>query len=73
MATELYNPKRTIGHSDMGSVFKSDHYQSAVKEAVPVQSMGNTGISFANHMIETYLGGSKHGCFTLDHGTAMKR
>lgn len=56
MATSQYRTKETIIHSDMGSVFKSEHYRNAVKQAGLVQSMGNAGLSFANQMIESFFG-----------------
>ena len=56
IATEGYKPKGTIVHSDMGSVFKSEHYRNALKQAGLVQSMGNAGLSFANQMIESFFG-----------------
>ena len=56
IATEGYKPKGTIVHSDMGSVFKSEHYRNALKQAGLVQSMGNAGLSFANQMIERFFG-----------------
>ena len=56
MATERYKPAGTIVHSDMGSVFKSEHYRNAVKQAGLVQSMGNAGLSFANQIIESFFG-----------------
>ena len=56
MATNQYAFKETIIHSDMGSVFKSEHYRNALKQAGLVQSMGNAGLSFANQMIESFFG-----------------
>jgi len=56
IATEGYKPKGTIVHSDMGSVFKSEHYRNAVAQAGFIQSMGNAGLSFANQMIESFFG-----------------
>jgi len=56
LATHQYASKDTIIHSDMGSVFKSEHYRNAVKQAGLVQSMGNAGLSFANQMIESFFG-----------------
>ncbi|MDA2962134.1 MAG: IS3 family transposase, partial [Actinomycetota bacterium] len=56
MATSRYATRGTIIHSDMGSVFKSEHYRNAVKQAGLVQSMGNAGLSFANQMIESFFG-----------------
>ncbi len=46
----------TIIHSDMGSVFKSEHYKNAAKRAGLVQSIGNAGLSFVNQMIESFFG-----------------
>jgi len=40
----------------MGSVFKSEHYRNALKQAGLVQSTGNAGLSFANQMIESLFG-----------------
>ena len=56
MATSRYATTATITHSDMGSVFKSEHYRNAVKKAGLIQSMGNAGLSFANQMIESSFG-----------------
>lgn len=56
MATSQYKTKGTIIHSDMGSVFKSEHYRNALKQAGLVQSMGNAGLSFANQVIESFFG-----------------
>lgn len=56
MATSRYATTGTIIHSDMGSVFKSEHYRKAVRQAGLVQSMGNVGLSFANQMIESFFG-----------------
>ncbi len=56
MAISQYKTKATIIHSDMGSVFKSEHYRKAVRQAGLVQSMGNAGLSFANQMIESFFG-----------------
>lgn len=56
MATSQYETKATIIHSDMGSVFKSEHYRKAVRQAGLVQSMGNAGLSFANQAIESFFG-----------------
>ena len=56
MATTQCAFKETIIHSDMGSVFKSEHYRNALKQAGLVQSMGNAGLSFANQMIESFFG-----------------
>lgn len=56
MATSRYATNSTIIHSDMGSVFKSEHYRNAVKQAGLVQSMGNAGLSFANQAIESFFG-----------------
>jgi len=56
MATNQYTSMATIIHSDMGSVFKSEHYRSALKKAGLIQSMGNAGLSFANQMIESFFG-----------------
>jgi len=56
MATSRYATTGTIIHSDMGSVFKSEHYRNAVRQAGLVQSMGNVGLSFANQMIESFFG-----------------
>lgn len=56
VATSQYKTKGTIIHSDMGSVFKSEHYRNAVKQAGLVQSMGNAGLSFANQSIESLFG-----------------
>jgi len=56
MATSRYATTGTIIHSDMGSVFKSEHYRNAVKQAGLVQSMGNAGLSFANQVIESFFG-----------------
>jgi transposase InsO family protein len=55
-AVESHHPVKTIIHSDMGSVFKSEHYRNALKQAGLVQSMGNAGLSFANQMIESFFG-----------------
>jgi len=56
MATSRYAATGTIIHSDMGSVFKSEHYRNALKQAGLVQSMGNAGLSFANQAIESFFG-----------------
>ncbi len=56
MATSRYKTKETVIHSDMGSVFTSEHYRKAVRQAGLVQSMGNAGLSFANQMIESFFG-----------------
>jgi len=56
MATSQYKTKNTIIHSDMGSVFKSERYRNAVRQAGLIQSMGNAGLSFANQMIESFFG-----------------
>lgn len=56
MATSRYASTGTIIHSDMGSVFKSEHYRKALRQAGLVQSMGNAGLSFANQMIESFFG-----------------
>lgn len=56
MATCRYRTTGTILHSDMGSVFKSEHYRNAAKQAGLVQSMGNLGLVFANQMIESFFG-----------------
>jgi transposase InsO family protein len=56
MATSRYATTGTIIHSDMGSVFKSEHYRKAVKQAGLIQSMGNAGLSFANQAIESFFG-----------------
>ncbi len=56
MATSQYRTTGIIIHSDMGSVFKSEHYRNTVRQAGLVQSMGNAGLSFANQMIESFFG-----------------
>ncbi len=56
MATSRYATTGTIIHSDMGSVFKSERYRNAVRQAGLVQSMGNAGLSFANQAIESFFG-----------------
>ena len=56
IATDRHTPKGTIVHADMGSVFKSEHYRNAVKQAGPLPSMGNAGLSFANLMVESFFG-----------------
>lgn len=56
VATSRYATTGTIIHSDMGSVFKSEHYRNAVKLTGLVQSMGNAGLSFANQVIESFFG-----------------
>jgi len=56
MATSRYATTATIIHSDMGSVFKSERYRNAVKQAGLIQSMGNAGLSFANQSIESFFG-----------------
>ncbi len=56
IATSRYATTGTIIHSDMGSVFKSERYRKAVKQAGLVQSMGNAGLSFANQAIESFFG-----------------
>lgn len=56
MATSRYATIGTIIHSDMGSVFKSEHYRNAVKQAGLFQSMGNAGLIFANQVIESLVG-----------------
>jgi len=56
MATTHYATSGTVIHSDMGSVFKSEHYRNAVKQAGLIQSMGNAGLSFANQAIESFFG-----------------
>ncbi|MBI3429442.1 MAG: DDE-type integrase/transposase/recombinase [Actinobacteria bacterium] len=56
MAATHYATRGTIIHSDMGSVFKSERYRNAVKQAGLVQSMGNAGLSFANQAIESFFG-----------------
>jgi transposase InsO family protein len=40
----------------MGSVFKSERYRNAVRQARLIQFMGNAGLSFANQMIESFFG-----------------
>ena len=59
IATEGSKPKGTIVHSDIGSVFKSEDYRYAVAQAGFTQSMCHVGLSFANQMIESFLGRSK--------------
>ena len=56
MATFRYATTVTIINSDLGSVFKSERYRNAVKQARLVQSMGNAGLSFANQAIESFFG-----------------
>lgn len=56
MATCQYPTTGTIIHSDMGSVFKSEHYRNALKQAGLIQSMGNARLSFANQGIESFFG-----------------
>lgn len=55
-ATSRYASTGTIIHSDMESVFKSEHYRKAGRQVGLVQSMGNAGLSFANQMIESFFG-----------------
>ena len=65
-AVESHHPVKTIIHSDMGSVFKSEHYLKAIRQVGITQSMGNAGLSFANQMIESFFGKIKtellHNC-----------
>ena len=56
MAISEYATSGNIIHSDLGSVFKSERYRNALKQAGIVQSIGNAGLSFANQAIESFFG-----------------
>ena len=56
ITTEGYKPKGTVVHSDIGLVFKSEHYRNAVAQAGFIESMGNAELSFANQLIDSFFG-----------------
>jgi len=73
MATSQYASKVTIIHLDIGSVFKPKRNRNIVKQAGLVQSIVNTGLLFANQVIESFLKRLKPNQFTFVHGSPMKK
>lgn len=51
--SEKHQTPQTL-KSDVGSVFKLEYYQKAVKRVGLVQTKSNAGLSFANQAIESF-------------------